>query len=107
LGFAVFGGMLLFFRRMWWFGADPEGLCGLGVVVVSCSSEWQWWPEVLVMRWWSSGEICSSCCFGFDAVAVCEGLRVRVGWLTVVAGFLQFVFVSDLFLQLGVGFLKF
>jgi hypothetical protein len=43
--------------------------------------------------------------FGFDVVALCVGLRVRVGWLAVVAGFLQFVFVSDLVLQLGVGFL--
>jgi hypothetical protein len=79
LGFAVFGGMLLIFRRVWWFGADPEVLCGLGVVVVSCSSEWQWTSEVLVTRWWNTGEICSSSCFGFDAVAVCKGLRVRVG----------------------------
>jgi hypothetical protein len=94
LGFAVFGGRLLFFRRVWWFSVDPEVLCGLGVVVVSCSPEWQWWPEFMVMRWWSTGEICFLSCFGFDVVAVCKDLRVRVGWLAVVDDFLHFVLVS-------------
>jgi hypothetical protein len=62
---------------------------------------------LLVMRWWNTGEICSSSCFGFDAVVVCKSLRVRVGWLEMVASVLQFVCVSDLVLQLGVGFLLF
>ncbi|PNX65786.1 hypothetical protein L195_g062772, partial [Trifolium pratense] len=40
------------FWRVWWFGADPEVLCGLGVVVMSFVGVemvagglgLQWWP---------------------------------------------------------------